>query len=86
MKRPDLAKIASPVTYVDANDPPFLIIHGEKDESVPYTQSVLLDSYLNLARVKSELIVVPGAPHFGEMFDAAPIREKIFSFLDHCLK
>src|SRR5690606_30898514 len=29
--RPDLAKAASPVTYVDQNDPPFLIIHGEKD-------------------------------------------------------
>src|SRR6185436_688872 len=31
LARPDLAKAASPVTYVDKNDPPFLIIHGEKD-------------------------------------------------------
>ena len=34
LSRPDLAKAASPVTYVDKNDPPFLIIHGEKDDIV----------------------------------------------------
>ena len=34
LARPDLAKAASPVTYVDKNDPPFLIIHGEKDDIV----------------------------------------------------
>ena len=37
--RPDLAKAASPVTYVDKNDPPFLIIHGEKDDT-GFTESI----------------------------------------------
>ncbi len=41
--RPDLAKAASPVTYVDKNDPPFLIIHGEKDELVSPKQSKLIE-------------------------------------------
>ena len=81
LKRPDLAKIASPVTYVDENDPPFLIVQGEKDESVPYTQSIVLQSWLNLAGVKNDLIIVPGAPHFGPMFDAEDIRKKIFYYL-----
>jgi acetyl esterase/lipase len=36
LKRPDLAKAASPSTYVDKNDPPFFIVQGEKDQSVPY--------------------------------------------------
>jgi acetyl esterase/lipase len=81
VKRPDLAKAASPVTYVDKQDPPFLIIHGEKDESVPYTQSVLLQSYLDQVKVKNEVIIVEGAPHFGEMFDSETIRTKIFKFL-----
>jgi len=80
-KRPDLAKIASPVTYVDKNDPPFLIVQGEKDQSVPYTQSVILQSWLNLAAVKNELIIVAGAPHYGPMFDADNIRASIFYFL-----
>lgn len=86
VKRPDLAKAASPVTYVDKNDPPFLIVHGEKDESVPYTQSVLLQSYLNQAKVKNELIIVAGAPHYGEMFDAEPVRKKLLQFLSTSLK
>ena len=86
LKRPDLARIASPVTYVDKNDPPFLIVQGEKDESVPYTQSVVLQSWLQLAGVKNELIIVPGAPHYGPMFDSDLIRKRIFYFLRTFLK
>ena len=78
LKSPDLAKTASPVTYVDKNDPPFLIVQGEKDESVPYTQSVMLHSWLQLAGVKNDLIIVPGAPHYGPMFDADNIRYQTF--------
>ena len=84
--RPDIARKASPVTYVDKNDPPFLIVQGEKDESVPNTQSKVLSSWLTLAGVKNELIIVPGAPHYGEMFDAAWIRERLFKFLGTYLK
>jgi acetyl esterase/lipase len=81
VKRPDLARKASPVTYVDKNDPPFFIVNGEKDESVPYQQSVLLKSSLDLVGVTNELIIVKGAPHYGAMFDAEDIRQKLFEFL-----
>jgi acetyl esterase/lipase len=79
--RPDLAKRASPVTYIDSNDPPFLIIQGEKDESVPNTQSKVLSSWLTIAGVKNQLIMVDGAPHYGEMFDSEFNRKHIFTFL-----
>jgi acetyl esterase/lipase len=79
--RPDLAKAASPVTYVDKNDPPFLIIHGEKDDMVSTKHSILLSSWLRLAGVQNELIIVKDAPHFGEMFDADEIRKKVIDFL-----
>jgi acetyl esterase/lipase len=84
--RPDIAKLASPVTYVDKNDPPFLIVQGEKDESVPNTQSKILHSWLALNGVKNELIVVPNAPHYGEMFDADYIRQKVFEYLRNYLR
>jgi acetyl esterase/lipase len=84
--RPDLAKLASPVTYIDKNDPPFLIVQGEKDESVPNTQSKILHSWLSLTGVKSDLIVVPNAPHYGEMFDAEYIRKKVFEYLREYLR
>ncbi|HUH19820.1 alpha/beta hydrolase [Albibacterium sp.] len=79
--RPDLAKAASPVTYVDQNDPPFLIIHGEKDDMVPPIQSKLLSSWLTLNGVKNDVIVVKDAPHYGKMFDAEIVRAKVMAFL-----
>jgi acetyl esterase/lipase len=33
---------ASPITYVDKNMPPYLLIHGTKDLHVPYEQSLLM--------------------------------------------
>lgn len=81
LARPDLAKAASPVTYVDSNDPPFLIIHGEKDELVSTKQSQLLSSWLSVVGVKNELIIVKDAPHFGTMFDSDEVREKVLDFL-----
>ncbi|MDB5153302.1 MAG: alpha/beta hydrolase, partial [Mucilaginibacter sp.] len=74
------------VTYIDKNDPPFLIVQGEKDESVNPAQSVLLSSRLKDAGVKNELIIVPGAPHYGVMFDAEYIRKKVFLYLNDYLK
>jgi len=79
--RPDLAKIASPVTYIDKNDPPFLIIHGEKDELVSTSHSRLLSAWLSVVGVQNELVIVEGAPHFGEMFDSDEVREKVLKFL-----
>jgi len=84
--RPDLARKASPITYIDKNDPPFLIVHGEKDESVNPEQSVLLSDKLKKAGVKNELIIVPGAPHYGVMFDGEFIRKRVLDFLDEYMK
>jgi dipeptidyl aminopeptidase/acylaminoacyl peptidase len=81
LARPDLAKIASPITYVDKNDPPFLIIQGEKDESVDPKQSKLLSAWLQVAGVQNELMIVKDAPHYGVMFDADEVRKKVISFL-----
>jgi acetyl esterase/lipase len=84
--KPDMAKKASPINYIDKKDPPFLIVQGEKDESVNPDQSVLLSQRLTKAGVKNQLIIVPGAPHYGEMFDAQNIREAISDMLDQYMK
>jgi acetyl esterase/lipase len=86
ISRPDLAKAASPVTYVDKNDPAFLIIHGEKDELVSPNQSRLLSAWLNVAGVQNELFIVKDAPHFGVMFDSDEVRYKVMNFLRQQLK
>ena len=81
LSRPDLAKAASPVTYVDKNDPPFLIIHGEKDQLVSTKHSQLLSAWLSVSGVQNELVIVKDAPHFGEMFDSDEVSNKVISFL-----
>ena len=86
LSRPDLAKAASPVTYVDKNDPPFLIVHGEKDDIVSNKHSHLLSSWLNVVGVENELLIVKDAPHFGVMFDTDEVRIKVLSFLKKELK
>lgn len=86
LARPDLAKAASPVTYIDKDDPPFLIIHGEKDDLVSVKQSQLLNAWLTVSGVRNELIIVKDAPHFGEMFDTDDIRSSVISFLKMELK
>lgn len=65
----DKYRLASPITYIDANDPPFLILHGDKDELVPHCQSELLYNALKKAGIVVEYIVVPGAGHGQGMFE-----------------
>jgi acetyl esterase/lipase len=84
--RPDLAKRASPVIYIDKHDPPFLIVQGEKDESVNPDQSISLSDKLKKAGVKNELIIVPGAPHYGPMFDVENIRKKVIDLLNEYMQ
>lgn len=86
LDRPDLSKIASPVTYVDKDDPPFLIIHGEKDDLVSPNHSKLLSGWLTTLGVKNELIVVKDAPHFGPQFDVEEVRTRVMDFLKTSLK
>ncbi len=84
--RPDLAKAASPITYIDKNDPPFLIYHGEKDNTVSNKQSKLFSAWLTYYGVKNELTIVKDAPHFGAMYDVEEIRNKVIDFLIQHLK
>lgn len=57
------AKEASPVTYATKGDPPFLIVHGNQDPTVPLSQSERLQKLLVEKKVDSKLIVVDGMDH-----------------------
>ncbi len=58
-----LYREASPTSYVSADDPPFLLIHGDQDDVVPFTQSELFRDKLANSGVTVELIRVPGGGH-----------------------
>jgi alpha-L-fucosidase 2 len=54
---------ASPITHVTKDAPPFLLIHGDKDEAVPFTESTNLEAALRKTGVQCELIRIPNGPH-----------------------
>ena len=77
----DLAKTANPLTYIDADDPPFLIMHGDNDQLVPLGQSVILAKALIDAGVEVTMKTVHGAQHEGPQFHSAQNRRLIEEFL-----
>lgn len=80
------AVAASPITYVSANDPPFLIMHGTLDMSVPFHQSVELDSALKTAGVNVQFVPIANTGHGGGGFAADSTRRMVSDFFDHYLK
>lgn len=60
---PERLATVSPVTYVDAKDPPTLLIHGNNDKTVPVSQSHLLEAKLKAAGVPVSAIYIDGVDH-----------------------
>ena len=67
----ELAKLASPVTHVDADDPPLWLIHGDADPQMPPQQSSELRSTYEKSSVPVKLDVVAGGKHGGDEFYAS---------------
>ena len=59
----DKVALVNPISYVNKNNPPFLIFHGDKDQLVPHCQSERLYTRLQEEGVKSELVIVAGGGH-----------------------
>jgi len=74
----EAAKNASPITYVAADNPPFLIIHGDQDPTVPFSQSEKLLAALKKAGVDATLIPVVGAGHGNFRTPEVPRRVRLF--------
>ncbi len=86
--RPDLAAVANPVTYVSADDPPYLIQHGAIDCIVPLPQSDDLEGALETALGAGgvSFIVLPATGHSGPAFYTDANLERVFAFFDQVLK
>jgi acetyl esterase/lipase len=64
----DNCALANPITYIDADDPPFLILHGDADPLVPHCNSELLFKSLQNAGVPSQFVLVPDGQHGPGLF------------------
>jgi acetyl esterase/lipase len=80
-EEPAKYKAASPVTYATRDDPPILLIHGDSDREVPFSQAVLLDAKLKEVGVNHSLIVQEGEGHVDYL-----IIPEVLKFFDRHLK
>jgi dipeptidyl aminopeptidase/acylaminoacyl peptidase len=63
-EQPELYEKWSPSTYAKEFKTPTLVIHGELDFRVPYTQGLQLFTALEAQKVPSKLIVFPDEGHW----------------------
>lgn len=70
----------SPVSHVTKDAPPFLIIHGTGDSTVPFSQSEILHDKLTEFDCDATLIAINGAEHADINFYQDIILDKIIKF------
>lgn len=77
---------ANSITYVTKDDPPFLIVHGDQDRTVPLNQSEDLHATLKQAGVGTHFHVIHGAGHGGPGFAGENIDAMVGDFFEKTLK
>lgn len=70
----------SPETYIDSTDAPFIILHGDKDGSVPTVQAETLQDKLQAKGISAELHVAPDLAHVGGLL--ARYLDEVISFIN----
>jgi pectinesterase len=78
-----LLRDASPINYVHAGMPPFLLVHGTADMSVPYGQSLQFQAKLKAAGVSCELLTIDDGVHGMARWEAIDpgYKEKVVNWI-----
>jgi acetyl esterase/lipase len=77
---PGVYEMASPITYVSTDDPPVLIIHGDKDGTVPIKHAELLDEMMTEVGVDHAFIIKKNVGH------GVTVDNDVWDFFDKYLK
>ena len=80
-KEPDKYLSLSATNYIDKNDPPIIIFHGEKDNVVPCCQGKKFFELLKVAGVTTEATFVPEGGHGMGMYSEENLQ-KMVNFLN----
>ena len=77
-KEPDKYRSLSAVEYIDKNDPPIIIFHGDKDNVVPNCQGKKFYELLKAAGVKTEATFPAEGGHGGpEMYTEENLKKMV---------
>ena len=84
-EKKDLAALASPLSHAKKGEaPPFLFVHGDKDDIVPLRHSEKLHELLVRNGLSSQLVVQPGVDHFN--FNHPDMVRELIRFFGPVLK
>ena len=78
---PDMVSLISPITYVNAEVPRFLVFHGEADNVVPHCQGVFFSEALKGAGRLEAFVSVPEGGHGPVTFNDDTFRQMTEFFL-----
>ena len=80
---------ASPITHVSKDMPPYLLIHGTKDDLVPYDQSVRMCEKMKQVGARCEIFTVEGGAHGVGSWERTPefqaYKERMVAWLHEIL-
>jgi acetyl esterase/lipase len=80
-KAPDF----SPIVHVSTDDPPTLLIHGDKDDLVPVSNSKIIYEAFKQNNVKTEMIIIEGAGHGFRGADAVRANAAMVAWFEQTL-
>jgi acetyl esterase/lipase len=87
---PELVQKANPISYITADDPPFLLQKGDQDCTVPVGQSQLLADALKAAGIDVRFDLLKGVGHGDSgstlVFESAENVQVVLAFLDAKVK
>ena len=81
---PERYRDASPLSWIDRRTPPFLVVHGARDDVVPIAQSQRLVAALRAAVVEVQYVVLPDAGH--DALTWSRVGPAVLAFLDRHLR
>ncbi len=75
----------SPLVHVTPDDPPTLLIHGDKDPLVPVSASQIMYDALQKSKVASKLVIIEGAAHGFRGGDATRAMSEMTAWFERTL-
>lgn len=81
----DKARFASPVGHIKSGHPPFMIMHGTKDQLVSPVQSIQLFEQLKAKNNDAKLVMVKDAGHGDIFWFQPPVIQKIVDYFKETL-
>jgi acetyl esterase/lipase len=83
-KRPEVVTQSNPITYVRANSPPLMLLHGSADCTVPPLQSTILRDAAAKVMPPDRLkfAILPDATHGDSAFESDAQMAEVIAFLN----